>query len=111
MEVVTLASKRSLSQTSDAEDVAYQLDAFQSLNSCILSVCFEVTPRRGLPSLVMILTAFEVDTKTLARKQLALSRFSLSQLGYKQLAPAITYALYQIDAQLAARELLAPQTG
>jgi len=111
MEVMTLASRRSLSQTADAEDVAYQLDAFQSLNSCILSVFFEVTVRSGRPSLVMLLTAYEVDAKTLVRKQLASYHCNLSQLRYKGLAPAITYALYQIDGQMATREMLAPQTG
>lgn len=100
-----MGTKRALSLIAGTEDVAYQLEAFQSVNSCILSVSFELTVRTGRPDLVMILQAFTISPVTAERVPLALSRFNLSALRLKRLEDAITYGLYQIDAQLARIEL------
>lgn len=101
-----MKSSKDLSMTDETRDIASQMDAFQEMNGVILSVCFEVTPRSGVPSLLMVMTAFTVDSVTAERVQSACVRFSLSQLRYKRVGDAITYALYMIDAQLAVREML-----
>lgn len=104
-----MASKRGLSATADAVDVAYLLDAFQHMNSCILSVSFELTVRSGRPDLLMSAQAFTVDAVTAERVPLVSWKSSLRQSNWATLEAAFICCLYRVDGLLAAREMSVPQ--
>lgn len=70
----------------------------------------EVTIRRGTPDLVMTVTAYTIAPVTAERVFLASQVSNLSTQGYDSIEPAIIYALYQIDARLAALEMDVPKT-
>lgn len=104
-----LASKKRTSAIVDATDVAYLVEAFQSLNSCILSVCFEVTVRSGRPDLVVIATAYTIQPVSAERAVLVSWRSTLSQLRCQTIEGAVIQCLYRLDGLLAQHELQAPQ--
>lgn len=104
-----MASKKHSSAIVDALDVAYLMDAFQQMNSCILSFSFEVTTRRGTPDLMVIANAFTVSAAPVERVPLVSFRSTLSQLNSVSLEGATILCLYRLDALLAAHELDAPQ--
>lgn len=100
-----MASKRGLSSIVGVTDVAFVMEAFQSLNSCILSLCFEVTVRSGVPDLMVIANAFTLNDATAERVVLASFRSSLRQLNCQTMESAIISCLYRLDARLAQHEL------
>jgi hypothetical protein len=104
-----LASRQGFSATVGVLDVGYLMEAFQTLNSCILSLSFEVTTRRGTPDLMVIATAYTVDPATADRVPLVSWRSSLSQLNCATMEGAITLCLYRIDGLLAEKEMSALQ--
>lgn len=100
-----MGSKQHSSLTNSVEDTAYQLAAFEEMNSCTLSVCFEAIWKSGKCSLLMKVDAFTWTTVPADRALLASVSVEVSQLLYKRLEDVITFGLYKIDAALAHREM------
>lgn len=105
---VPLASKKRVSATTEGVDVAYLIEAFQSLNSCILSISFELTVRSGRPDLMIIATAYTINPASAERVVLVSWRSSLSQSNCRTLEAATILSLYRLDGLLAQHELAAP---
>lgn len=101
--------RKDLSATGDVMEVGCLISAFEHINSCTLSVCFRLAEEGKSSSLVLVMTAHTKSRADAAPAQLASLSFNLSQLGYKHLKDAITYALYQIDSQVAAATSLVRQ--
>jgi len=104
-----LGTKRGRLSGLEVMDVASLMDAFQTVNSCILSVSFEAMSRRGLPDLRVIATAYTVKVATAERVVLASWASSLYALNCQTLEAAVIQSLYHLDAMLAAYEMTAPQ--
>ena len=99
-----MASKKRYSENYDAMDTAELLLAFQEVNSCILSITIEGTQRSGRADLLMTTAASTTAPVDADRVQLACVKFNVRGKGYERLSAAITYALYQLDAELARTE-------
>lgn len=104
-----MATKRGVSSVLGVMDIAHLMDAFQQINSCILSLSFEVTARRGVPDLLVIGSAYTVNPVTAERVLLASWRSSLYALNCATCEAAAIQCLYHLDGLLAAHEMTAPQ--
>jgi hypothetical protein len=105
---MTLPSKKRSSGIVDVVDVGYLVDAFEVLNSCTLSVCFERTTKAGVPDLMVIASAYTLSPVGAERVPLVSFRSSLSALNCVSLEGAFILALYRLDGLLAAHELQYP---
>jgi len=104
-----VATKRGRSSGLEAMDVASLMEAFQTVNSCILSVSFEVMTRRGLAELRVIANAYTVNVASAERVLLVSWASSLYALNCQTLEAATIQCLYHLDGLLAAKEMEAPQ--
>lgn len=109
MEVIPLASKQPLSNVLDVRDVIYLLEAFEELNSCILSVSFSLTRKAGKEDLKVEIVASSTRSANVDPARLASVNSSLSALNTLSMEGATMHALYLMDAELARIEMEAPQ--
>lgn len=100
-----MGSKKNYSLIVGVRDVAHLLLAFQEINTCILELSMSVTVRSGIPDLSLLMTAFTIDPVSAARVPFASSQCSLLASGFQTMDSAITFSLYQLDAQIAVKEL------
>lgn len=99
-----MALKQPLLGSVDVVDVMSVLDAFQSINTCHLTVEMWLESGQGVKVMVLEMRAWDVGADKQAVQPLAslLQRIGLS--GPRSMEAAILQGLYGLDAQLAEKE-------
>jgi hypothetical protein len=100
-----LASSRPSSHGVDWKDIADALRAFQEQNSVIITIGIVTVDQKGLPDLIVDAQAWEKQAKPTDPVLLASANARCSALNVRTLEAACFQLLYQLDSQLALREL------
>lgn len=100
-----MASNRFSSNSPDVIDVAAVMEAFQTINKVELSLIGKVDGPEGRASLTFWVHAHDRSVAIWEAQPLASVKCNLGFGGYKTMESAIMSALYQIDWELAKREL------
>jgi len=101
---VPLALKEGSSSGVDVVDVKHVLSAFETINTCKLSVMIRVSGTESRPELDLEVWADPLESAAAEPARLGSVRLRIGSTGARTLEAAILQALYQADAQLAAGE-------
>lgn len=85
--------------------MAYLMEAFEEVNSCTLSLSMVVQRKRNKADIRLSVKAHTIRAVDVEPVLLASSDLFLSDGGYTDFGPAIMWALYLIDGQLADQEM------
>lgn len=100
-----MASKRGLSSATDLIDVGEVIKAFEELNNVVLTGRMRVENVVGSPKLVILWEAHDKDHEIGEVPSLGSQRCICGFGRHLTMESAIMWSLYQLDAQLARREL------
>lgn len=99
-----MAVSRNSSNGPDWKDIAGMLVAFQSLNTCSISIEMRAEPTGNGPDLFVRAMAWEKSADRRVVKPLASVSVQWSREQFRTLEGLATYLLYQLDFQLASHE-------
>jgi len=102
---VTLASKRSLSVSTDLIDLGEVMAAFEEMNNIIVEGRMRVDNVRGTRRVIIQFTAHDRRSEIGEVPPLASVRCVTGDNGHLTMESAIMWSLYQLDAQIAKGEL------
>lgn len=100
-----MAASRFSSNTPDAVDVRYVLQAFQHINRVKIEIRIGVLEHEGEPLLAMEIAAHEASVEVGDQSSLASVKLKLGYKESHQMEAVILRALYKLDAELAEHEL------
>lgn len=100
-----MAQSRGTSNSPDEVDVVSVMEAFQEINSVVLTLTGRVVSTGGRSGLKLEIQAHQEGIEIGAAPSLASASVTVGVQGRPQIAGAILQALYSVDALLARMEM------